>query len=443
MTTGPSVLIVTTQTWLQATRLAVRLGAHGCRISVLCPQESPLAFLEGIAQQFRFNLLNPLRSLRSAIATSNAEYLLPTDDLSVWLLHDLIAVDPMLRTLVERSIGNPEFYPVLRSRFRLLSLARQLGIKVPRTELIRDVPDMQSWCRDGNAPFVLKKDGTWGGQGVQVVRTAEEAHDAFHLLARPHGLGARAAEWLRNGDGSAFARLRCLRQPEMTAQAFVQGVPANAMYACYEGRILGEVQARVAATRGKTGPSIVIQLMNDSRIRQAGARIAKALSLSGFFGLDFILDEATGEPVLLECNPRATQLGHLTVAGQPELAGLLWASWTNQPIPPGGDAGLSNIIWFYPDGRRLTEHSARFPDCRADAPPEEMEVLERRRREAAPAPVRSRRAVWKLLSRLKGSLTANDKPQPFYYPNLIARSPESEQAGTAGGARASVVFIAR
>lgn len=352
MTSTSSVLVITTQTWLQVTRLAMRFATYGCRISAICPEESHLTYAPGIAERFTFHLARPLHALRHAILASNAEYLLPTDDLSVWFLHELAESTPGLRDRIERSLGSGKFYPILRSRFKLLSLAHQLGISVPKTEWIADIEDLGSWCAPGNSGFVLKKDGTWGGRGVHRLQTPTEAHDAFIHLASRTTFSERMTQWLRNGDRSAFARLRCLSRPEITAQSFVHGIPANSMYACHKGRILGEVQARVAASKGKTGPSLVVQLMNDPRITRAGVQLAGALELSGFFGLDFMLDARTAEPFLIEMNPRCTQLGHVAVAGQPDLAGLLWAQWTGAPTPPAGDAHLGSAVCFYPQGEQ-------------------------------------------------------------------------------------------
>ena len=422
MGSSPSVLIVTTQTWLQVTRLAARLVSRGCSVSVICPEESPLAFMSEVAGQFRFRVTSPLGSLRYAIAGSKADYVLPTDDFSVGLLHEL-AADASMLPLIERSLGDSSYYPLVRSRYQLLSLAQKLGVSVPRTEIIRKQHDLDSWIAEDAPRFLLKKDGTWGGQGVRRVRTAAEAQEAFHKLSQSEGLRVRASTWLRTGNGSAFARLQCMRSPELTAQSYVDGTPANAMYACHKGKVLGEVQARVAASRGKTGPSIVIQLMQDERIHDAGVKLVEELQVSGFFGLDFMLDDSTGEPFLIECNPRATQLGHLALASQTDLASMLWAQWAGQHVPQSEDEKLGSAIWIYPDGKRLTEPTASFSGCRPDAPPSEMEALELLVRDAAPLRVRLRRDVWRSFSRLKGTLQAEERPQPFYYPQM--QNPET------------------
>ncbi len=436
---SPSILIVTTQTWLQVTRLAARLIARGSRVSVICPEESPLAFMPEITGQFRFHVANPLRSLRQAIARCAADYVLPTDDFSVGLLHEL-ARDPRLLPLIERSLGDSSSYSLVHSRFQLLTLARRLGITVPRTELIRHPEDMNRWVAEQQFPFVLKKDGTWGGQGVRLVRNAAELTHTVALLSRPESRNARIATWLRTGNGAAFARLRCLRAPELTAQAFIDGIPANSMYACREGEILGEVQARVVASRGKTGPSIVIQLMQDPRIHEAGVKLARELNISGFFGLDFMLDGATGEPYLIECNPRATQLGHLSVAGQADLASLLWAHWKGGQMPPSEEGALGPDIWIYPDGMRLLEETAGFAGCRPDAPPEKMAELERLIREAAPPRVRLRRNIRKLFSALRAAPQWEERPKPFRHPQLMADGtpPDPDDTGQARGMRITI-----
>jgi hypothetical protein len=441
MAAPPTVLLVTTQTWLQVTRMAARFLSRGSNVAVICPAESPLAFMPEVTRQFRFRVSSPLGSLRHAIHACGAEYVVPTDDFSVALLHEL-AGDPRFVPLLERSLGPATSYPVLRSRFQLLSLAHRLGIRVPRTQLVRELQDLDGWVATEDNPFLLKKDGTWGGQGVRVARSAEQAESALQLLSQTEGFRMRAGTWLRDGNGAAFARLRCLRSPELTAQSFIEGIPANSMYACHQGKILGEVQARVAASRGKTGPSIVIQLMQDARMHQAGVKLVEALQISGFFGLDFMLDSTTGEPFLIECNPRATQLGHLAVAGQTDLASMLWAHWAKEPLPRPEDPGLGNSIWIYPDGKRLTEQTASFPICRPDAPPQEMEKLENRVRRQAPPRVRFRRSVRKTFSKIKGTLQWDERPQPFYYPQLLPSDGEPDHAAAAPVSLSSRITIA-
>ena len=268
---------------------------------------------------------------------------------------------------------------------------------------------------------MLKKDGTWGGRRVEMVHSRAEAEAAFRALSKRTPASARLAQWLRIGNASVFARLHAAPRPEITAQRFVRGVPANSMYACHQGRILGEVQARVVASKGKTGPSLVVQLMEDARITRAGELLAKQWGLSGFFGLDFMLDGQTGEPYLIELNPRSTQLGHVAVAGQPDLAGRLWAQWTGVAAQPSADPALGSAVWFYPDGEQWTQQTASFPGCRPDVQLGEKDLVAKLIQQTASGSGGARRRMWSAFSRFKGAASKETVPQPFYYQDLTRR----------------------
>ena len=418
---SPSVLLLTTQTWLQVTRIALRFVQHGARLSVICPEESHLTVAPGVAQVFRFRLLRPLQSLRHAIAASGAEYLLPADDLAVLFLHELWEQSPELRPLIERSLGNSRFYPLLRSRPQLLRLASDLGIAIPETRVLESEADLEHWNRTHALPCVLKRDCTWGGNGVHIARSAEESMHAHKALQRGAAWSERTMRWLRNGDGSAFARLHSEQHSQITAQDFIDGTPANAMFACHRGRILGALQAQVLASIGATGPSLVVRMLDDARMARAGTLLAASLQLSGFFGLDFMLDRQTGIPYLLELNPRLTRLGHLGLSGQPDLAGLLWQEWTGTPATASGAVAAGDAIAFYPDGQRLLAQNAALQICRVDllasdeAAMRELSALHARKQ------ARLRRRAWLLSVKAKKALRGEVAAAPYYH---TGNSPE-------------------
>jgi len=58
--------------------------------------------------------------------------------------------------------------------------------------------------------------------------------------------------------------------------------------------------------------------------------LARKFQLSGFHGLDFVLDEDTDAAYLLELNPRATQLGHLNLSPHGDLAGVMAGKLKNE-----------------------------------------------------------------------------------------------------------------
>jgi hypothetical protein len=417
----PSILIVSTQNWLAPTRMALRLSRYGCQVSALCPASSELRFFEHLHGFHAFHPSDPLRSLKTAIGLSRADYLIPGDDFSVWLLHELFERSPEHCGLIARSLGPSSSFPTVRSRYGLLSLARSLGVDVPETVVVKNPEEARAWIQgqrqsqDQNhgQPFVLKKDGTWGGGGVQIVGDAAPIDDHYaRLYAQPAPLD-RLMYRLRAGRPITLPG-STLPDAEVSAQAYVEGTAANAMFACDKGRILGTVQARVVAAKGKTGPALMIDLFDDPRIERAGRLLAQALQLSGFFGLDFILDKDTGVPMLIEMNPRCTQLGHIARSNQTDLAGLLWAQWSGRPIPTVHHGELATSVRFYNPTNTWEPASGLPTQARLDVCPQDRAVVDRLAQGNPAALGRTCQAARAQLKKLKRSLFAS-RPTPVHY----------------------------
>src|SRR5208283_3115679 len=131
-------------------------------------------------------------SLARAIAVAKPDLVLPGDDLATWHLQELYrrrelySGDPAaLEYLIERSLGSPESFPIVHSRAAFMELAREQGIRVPKTEIIETQEDLKNWVERVGFPTVLKADGTSGGEGVRMVRTTTEAQHAFRKLKAP------------------------------------------------------------------------------------------------------------------------------------------------------------------------------------------------------------------------------------------------------------------
>jgi hypothetical protein len=372
----PAVLIVSTDLWPGTTRLALRLCKYGARVSALCPAQSDLRFTNQIASCHSLRILDPWRSVRDAIEKSRAEYLVPGDELAYFLVNEFAIRFPSYAGLVERSMGPASSYESMRCRVRPLILAAMLGIKTPATISVKSIADLQGWQHGQSHPYVLKRDGSWAGNGVEIVSDEAMLTDCFARISARPSARQRLSTLLVYGDQIASIDSIVMKETAISAQEFIAGIPANAMFACQKGRILGNVQARVVAAVGRTRPGLIMELINDERIERAGQLLAEAFQFSGFFGLDFILSEATGEPYLIELNPRCTQLGHIQVANQPDLAGLLWAEWSGEAPPERGDPSLGNLFCSYPSALQLGLDDAYLRQARFDVSDEEMPLLD-------------------------------------------------------------------
>ncbi len=127
---------------------------------------------------------------------------------------------------------------------------------------------------------------------------------------------------------------------------------------CQNGRVLAMVTVEVLCAQGATGAALAVRLIENEEIQTAAERIAERLQLSGFHGLDFILEKETGHAYLIEMNPRCTQLGHLPIAVQGDLAGIFCRAFTDAHPQQQQRSFCEKTIVFFP---QAIMSNAKFP----------------------------------------------------------------------------------
>jgi predicted ATP-grasp superfamily ATP-dependent carboligase len=284
--------------------------------------------------------------------------------------------------MIENSLDAPEMYPTIRSRAETLQAAFELGIRIPRTSALASEQELAD--RWSEFPAVLKLDGTWGGTGVEIAHSPGEALAVFRRLAKPFGALA-LKRILLNRDPSALWSLHSHETPRITIQKYIPGRPANTMFACSRGEVMSIVTVEVVCTHGASGPGTVVRLIKNAEIEEAVRLIARRFRLNGFHGLDFILEPGTGAAYLIELNPRCTQLGHLQLPGQGDLAGVLIAKLTAQDPPAVENPIACDTIAFFPQAFSLNPKSPYLHRCYHDVPWEEPELVRELLREPWPA----------------------------------------------------------
>ena len=315
-----------------------------------------------------------MESLRAAIVAAKPDMILPCDDGVVWQLHSLHTRQPALRELIEHSLGRAESYQTIRSRGELLQTAQELGIRIPQTEQITSDTQLQFWPEEASG--AVKLDGTWGGSGVTIVHSRSEAIAAFRRMSKPISAGLALKRWLVNRDLLALWSLRERESGSVSIQRFVAGRPANTMMACWGGKVLGLVTVEVLASQGSTGAATVVRVVDNPEIEQAARLLAFRLGLSGFHGLDFMLEDETGAAYLIELNPRSTQLGHLRMAGQGELAGMIAARLGADPgTESTPDCKIGSAVAFFPQAFIWNPESAYLRTAYHDVPWEQPALV--------------------------------------------------------------------
>jgi hypothetical protein len=244
----------------------------------------------------------------------------------------------------------------------------------------------------------LKADGTWGGGGVKIVFTPDEVRQSFAELARLFRLGYASKRLVVNRDSFWLRPWWNGSRHPVIVQSYIHGRPANCAVVCWKGRVLAGIGVEVVASDGPTGPASVVRVVDNAEMMFAAERIASRLGLSGFFGLDFMIEEGTGASYLIEMNPRTTPLCHLRLGQGRDMAGALWAQLSGQPFQEAPPVTQNEIIAYFPEACK----SELLPSCFEDIPQGEPELVQELLR-----PWPNRTMLFRLFSRMKRPSTSS------------------------------------
>jgi biotin carboxylase len=256
-----------------------------------------------------------------------------------------------------------------------MNVARQESIRIPDTVLIENVGQLRACFDRLGFPLVLKADGTSGGEGVRIVRTASEAESGFHKLQAPPLLARAAKRTLLDQDPSLLRSSIAREKYIISAQKFVPGTEANSAVVCWKGTILAALHFEVVAKKSAAGHSTVVRLIEGAEMMSAAEKIARRLNLSGLYGFDFMLEAATGHAHLIEINPRSTQVGHLSLGPGRDIPAALYAAATGQQPRWSEPLTRKDTIALFPQEWIRDSASPYLHSAYHDVPWEEPELI--------------------------------------------------------------------
>ena len=380
---APRILLSATLRWPIAARLAVAFAKLGSRVEAVCPDEHPLVGTGVVRKIYTYKILRPLTSLRAAIRGARPELIVPCDDDAALALHRLhestsATQDParIQRAIIERSLGSPAACTLATTRSRLLALAAQEGVRVPKTSSVGAAVELSAWLERRGFPAVIKIDGTWGGQGVSIVRNHEEALRAYQMKTAAIPELRAVLRMLVERDSSALLKRLKSARPRITVQDFIPGLHANRAVACWDGEVLAGISVAALRTQHPTGTATVVRVLEIPEMAQAAQRLVKRLGLSGFWGLDFILEAKTGAAYFIEMNPRATPICHLALGTGRDLPAALYARLLNTVPAAGAAVTDQNVIALFPGEWQRNPSSAYLRSAYHDIPWEEPALVQ-------------------------------------------------------------------
>jgi hypothetical protein len=334
---------------------------------------------------FHYSSLFPLDSLAHAIEATDPQLIIPFDDLATQNLHELYKRAKMLGSsgariaaLIERSLGSPKSHAIVDSRYETIGVAREEGIRAPHTGVVNTVDDLRSWGAAQPLPWVLKAAGTWGGRGVRLVSSIEQAEQGLRELTSLFSARRVFKRSIVNRDPFGLRPWWKRTKPDVIIQSYIQGRPANCAVVCWEGRVLAGIGVEVVSTLGPTEPAMIVRVVDSPEMMSAAEGIARRLSLTGFIGLDFMIEDSSGAAYFIEMNPRCTPLCHIQLGKGRDMIGALAAQLSGEMFHEMPPVTQNELIAYFPQAWDSNSKFLEF--CFQDLPEGEPALLQELRR---------------------------------------------------------------
>lgn len=337
MSDSPALIYLALSDWFSSARLPKYLNRAGFNLIGICTAASPLTQVRHFHHR---QVIGPgaLRTTLEALTKRfQPELIIPADE---GALHGALAIQRScqeipgslsveLCRLLARSFGG-----TATSKQRINEIAADLGIHVPKQRVISKATEAEAFAREVGYPIVLKKENTHGGMGVLLCRNGSEIVTNFFRLQASSRFRRSVAKF---GISSA-ARVPSFRAAisawsgsTLIAQQYVLGRPAFRTFVANEGRELaGMVAVAERVNPTPFGASTVVSFIENADIARATKMLIRKLGITGFGGVDFLLEAGSDHAVLLELNPRVTPTAHLGSLLGVDLCAALMAELTGE-----------------------------------------------------------------------------------------------------------------
>lgn len=174
----------------------------------------------------------------------------------------------------------------MHDKKRMEAMAREIGIKTPKTFYPRSSQEARDHIASVKLPVVIKMRKTSGSAGFRKIYERSHFEKTYFDVVQVNNLNQSELPMI---------------------QELIEGPTTCTLHLCNQGAVLGELMYRGRRTLPRSGGTTVFrESVSDPASSEAAARIVRHLDFSGFCGFDFIIQETTGEPFLVDANCRIT-----------------------------------------------------------------------------------------------------------------------------------------
>ena len=373
--TIPVLLVSTGTMWVGTARFPRALARAGFEVALLGPRGA-------LAEKSRF--VHKIGHLPEAATAAQWVYafaamvkgvapaiVLPCDDMAFRLLCTLHSDPPPgmqpalhaeLAALIVHSLGDPGWYLPSVDKLLLPPAAHALGARVPPFRVIDSVADAAAFVADHGYPVVVKRAWSTAGDGVAICADRAALEAACARLSAPAP------------DAGPIARA-----PQLMLQAAIKGRRMFHPALGWRGELRTGWAAEVlVAHRPPMGTAAVSRQFHHPGLRDEVARLVRGFGMTGIFGFEFIVEDGTGLPFLLEINRRVSPGFHRGTDFDADLAAGLLGALTGTPSAsrPRLDDGEEHFAVNFPQEWLRDPDSAYLRERPVDVPWDDPGLIE-------------------------------------------------------------------
>jgi predicted ATP-grasp superfamily ATP-dependent carboligase len=371
-----SILLVATATrWFGTARMPRALAKAGFDVALLTPRNSlaehsryvaKLGYVEEAATPRQW-----LHAFAAMVKATAPRIVMPCDDTAFLLLQSLVLSPPenleptlalQLGALIRASLGDPAWYRTSVDKTLLPAAAEALGVRVPPWAVVASLAQAEAFAADHGYPVVVKRRRSSAGDGVGICADRAQLANAIAELARVDHVAFPAGS-----------------ESRLLVQAFIRGGTRFYPSMAWQGNLLtGYAGEKLVANPEPKGPPTVNRYFHSPALRESAAKLARGFGITGFFSPEFIEDERTGTPYLMEINRRLVGGAHRGSAIGVDHCAALHAALLGKPSPTRADLaeGEAHFTVHFPQEWLRDAASAWLREHPVDVPWDEPELIE-------------------------------------------------------------------
>jgi predicted ATP-grasp superfamily ATP-dependent carboligase len=272
------------------------------------------------------------------LESGDYDYYFPSYEEIILMSHHRDRILAVTKTI----LPDTETLMTMHDKHRLDGMAREIGIDSPETFCPKSSEEAREYIASVDLPVVIKMTKASGAAGLRKIYERAGFEKAYFDVVRINSLP--------ESDLPMIQRL-------------VEGPTTCTLHLCNRGEVLGGVMYQGLRTMPRTGGTTVFrESLSDPACQEAAAKIVGHLDFTGLCGFDFIMDEKTGRPFLVDGNCRITPAVTMAYHGGCDLieAWVRVANGEDVPRLPATRTGVRTKMQFADFIWLLESYAASF-----------------------------------------------------------------------------------